>query len=141
MERAFEDVCIVLFNAGIICKPTGSSEIRPGIVGSRNAQETWGKIYFRFLIDSLHKPILFKKNYTLQIELHELQERLTIEKQAWEENYMKKQDTLLLGREREMRDRLRRERDREIETVIQKLEEETAASKEECERNAEMRIR
>ena len=54
---------------------------------------------------------------------------------------MKKQDTLLLGREREMRDRLRRERDREIETVIQKLEEETAASKEECERNAEMRIR
>ena len=54
---------------------------------------------------------------------------------------MKKQDTILLGREREMRDRLRRERDREIETVIQKLEEETAASKEECERNAEMRIR
>lgn len=54
---------------------------------------------------------------------------------------MKKQDTLLLAREREMRDRLRRERDREIETVIQKLEEETAASKEECERNAESRIR
>ena len=44
LERAFEDVGIVLFNAGIICKPTGSSEIRPGIVGSRNAQETWGEI-------------------------------------------------------------------------------------------------
>lgn len=54
---------------------------------------------------------------------------------------MRKQDALLLTREREMREGLRRERDREIETVIQRLEEETGTAKEECERAAESRIK
>ena len=54
---------------------------------------------------------------------------------------MRKQDALLLTREREMRENLRRERDREIETVIQRLEEETASAKEESERTAESRIK
>lgn len=59
----------------------------------------------------------------------------------WEENYLKKQDATLMTRERELRENLRRERDMEIETVIQKLEKETAASKEETERAAESRIK
>ena len=46
-----------------------------------------------------------------------------------------------MTRERELRENLRRERDMEIETVIQKLEKETAASKEETERAAESRIK
>ena len=73
--------------------------------------------------------------------MKDLQERLSIERQAWEENYIKKQDTILLSREREMKERLRKERDMEIETVIHKLEEETAAIREECERTAEARVK
>ena len=59
----------------------------------------------------------------------------------WEENYLKKQDATLMSQEREMREQLRKERDMEIETVIQKLETETATAKEECERAAESRIK
>ena len=59
----------------------------------------------------------------------------------WEENYLKKQETILMTREREMRESLRRERDMEIETVIQKLEKETAAARDETERGAESRIK
>ena len=54
---------------------------------------------------------------------------------------MKRQEGMLLGREREMREELRRERDAEIETVIQRLEHETATTKEECEKAAESRVR
>lgn len=54
---------------------------------------------------------------------------------------MKRQEAVLLAREREMREQLRRERDAEIETVIQQLEHETAITKEECEKAAESRIR
>ena len=66
---------------------------------------------------------------------------MSIEKQAWEENYIRKQDAVLLTREREMRERLRRERDMEIESVIQKLEAETATTREEIERTAESRVK
>lgn len=77
----------------------------------------------------------------IQVELRELRERTKIEKQMWEENYLKKQDAILMTREREMREGLRRERDMEIETVIHKLEQETATAKDECERAAEARIK
>ena len=66
---------------------------------------------------------------------------MTIEKQAWEENYIRKQDAILLTKERELRERLRRERDMEIETVIQKLEAETATTRDECERTSESRVK
>ena len=66
---------------------------------------------------------------------------MAIEKQAWEENYIRKQDAVLLTKEREMRDRLRRERDMEIETVIRRLEAETATAREECERTSESRVK
>uniref|UniRef100_A0A4W3K7S4 Centrosomal protein 131 n=1 Tax=Callorhinchus milii TaxID=7868 RepID=A0A4W3K7S4_CALMI len=76
-----------------------------------------------------------------QVESRSLKERLDIEKQAWEENFMKKQEAWLLTRERELKEELRRGRDREIELVIQRLEEETSTSKDECERVAENRIK
>jgi 5-azacytidine-induced protein 1 len=75
------------------------------------------------------------------MEMKELHERNKIEKQMWEENYLKKQDAILMTKEREMRERLRQERDMEIETVIHKLESETAAVKEESDRAAESRIK
>ncbi|XP_028674883.2 centrosomal protein of 131 kDa isoform X2 [Erpetoichthys calabaricus] len=76
-----------------------------------------------------------------QAEIKALKERLEIEKQAWEENYMKKEEAWLLSRERELKEEVRRGRDKEIELVIQRLEEETSVAREECERAAESRVK
>ncbi|XP_053197920.1 centrosomal protein of 131 kDa isoform X2 [Scomber japonicus] len=76
-----------------------------------------------------------------QAEMKALQERLDIEKQTWEENYKKKEEAWLLSRERELKEGLRRERDKEIELAIWTLEEETSKDKEECERAADNRVK
>ncbi|XP_037320100.2 centrosomal protein of 131 kDa isoform X1 [Pungitius pungitius] len=76
-----------------------------------------------------------------QVEMKALQERLDIEKQTWEENYKKKEEAWLLSRERELREELRRGRDKEIEVAIWALEEETSKDKEECERAADNRVK
>uniref|UniRef100_W5N5R0 Centrosomal protein 131 n=1 Tax=Lepisosteus oculatus TaxID=7918 RepID=W5N5R0_LEPOC len=76
-----------------------------------------------------------------QAEMKALKERLEIEKQAWEENYMKKEEAWLLSRERELKEEVRRGRDKEIELAIQRLEEETSGAREECERTAENRVK
>ncbi|XP_070783130.1 centrosomal protein of 131 kDa [Enoplosus armatus] len=76
-----------------------------------------------------------------QVEMKALQERLDIEKQTWEENYKKKEEVWLLSRERELKEELRRERDKEIELAIWTLEEETSKDKEECERAADNRVK
>ncbi|XP_039990410.1 centrosomal protein of 131 kDa isoform X1 [Xiphias gladius] len=76
-----------------------------------------------------------------QVEMKALQERLDIEKQTWEENYKKKEEAWLLSREREFKEELRRERDKEIELAIWTLEEETSKDKEECERAADNRVK
>lgn len=100
-----------------------------------------------------------------QAEVKVLKEQLEMEKQAWEANYLKKevmaraarlqkrrskrdrgticrlcpQEAWLLSRERELREELRKERDKEIELVIQRLEADMSSAKEECERAAENR--
>ncbi|XP_038633015.1 centrosomal protein of 131 kDa isoform X3 [Scyliorhinus canicula] len=76
-----------------------------------------------------------------QAEIESLKERLEIEKHAWEENYMKKQEAWLLTRERGLKEEVRKGRDKEIELVIQRLEEEVRISKQECERVAENTIK
>uniref|UniRef100_A0A665WTP3 Centrosomal protein 131 n=1 Tax=Echeneis naucrates TaxID=173247 RepID=A0A665WTP3_ECHNA len=76
-----------------------------------------------------------------QMEMKGLQERLDVEKQTWEENYKKKEEAWLLSRERELKEELRRERDKEIELAIWTLEEETSKDKEECERVADNRVK
>ncbi|XP_059509638.1 centrosomal protein of 131 kDa isoform X2 [Stegostoma tigrinum] len=76
-----------------------------------------------------------------QAEIQSLKERLEIEKQAWEENYMKKQEAWLLSHERGLKEEVRKGRDKEIELVIQRLEEEVRVSKQECERVAENTIK
>uniref|UniRef100_A0A3Q2ZFI6 Centrosomal protein 131 n=1 Tax=Kryptolebias marmoratus TaxID=37003 RepID=A0A3Q2ZFI6_KRYMA len=76
-----------------------------------------------------------------QMEMKVLQERLGIEKQTWEENYKKKEEAWMLSRERELKEELRRERDKEIELAIWTLEEETSRDKEECERAADNRVK
>ncbi|GAA6108986.1 centrosomal protein of 131 kDa isoform X2 [Tachysurus ichikawai] len=76
-----------------------------------------------------------------QVEMKALLERMEIEKQTWEENYMKKEEVWLLTRERELKEEVRRARDKEIELVIQRLEAETSSAREECERAAENRVK
>ncbi|NXL59535.1 CP131 protein, partial [Chordeiles acutipennis] len=76
-----------------------------------------------------------------QAEVKVLKDQLEIEKQAWEANYVKKEEAWLLSRERELREEVRKERDKEIELVIQRLEADMSSAKEECERAAENRIK
>ncbi|XP_042308226.1 centrosomal protein of 131 kDa isoform X7 [Sceloporus undulatus] len=76
-----------------------------------------------------------------QAEVQSLKVQLEIEKQAWEANYLKKEEAWLLARERELREEVRKERDKEIELVIQRLEADMSSSKEECERVTENRIK
>uniref|UniRef100_A0A4W4DSP2 Centrosomal protein 131 n=2 Tax=Electrophorus electricus TaxID=8005 RepID=A0A4W4DSP2_ELEEL len=76
-----------------------------------------------------------------QVEMKALRERMEIEKRTWEENYMKKEDAWLLSRERELKEEVRRGRDKEIELAIQRLEEETSGAREECERAADNRVK
>ncbi|XP_053495905.1 centrosomal protein of 131 kDa isoform X4 [Ictalurus furcatus] len=76
-----------------------------------------------------------------QVEMKALQERLEIEKQTWEENYMKKEEVWLLTRERELKEEVRQGRDKEIELAIRRLEDETSSAREECERAADNRVK
>uniref|UniRef100_A0A2H6NCQ4 Uncharacterized protein n=1 Tax=Micrurus carvalhoi TaxID=3147026 RepID=A0A2H6NCQ4_9SAUR len=76
-----------------------------------------------------------------QVEIQTLKMQLDMEKQAWEASYLKKEETWLLTRERELREEVRKERDKEIELVIQKLEADMSSAKDECERMAENRIK
>ena len=74
-------------------------------------------------------------------EIKQLQDQIELEKAAWEENLLKKQQTWALQKERELKESVRKERDREIELVIKRLEEDNQASREECERVADNRIK
>ncbi|XP_075072995.1 centrosomal protein of 131 kDa isoform X2 [Mixophyes fleayi] len=76
-----------------------------------------------------------------QVEVKAIKERLEIEKEAWEQNYRKKEETWLLTRERELKEEVRKGRDKEIELVIQRLESEMSTAREECERVAENRVK
>ncbi|XP_068269268.1 centrosomal protein of 131 kDa isoform X4 [Nyctibius grandis] len=76
-----------------------------------------------------------------QAEVKVLKDRLEMEKQAWEASYVKKEEAWLLSRERELREEVRKERDKELESVIQRLEADMSSAKEECERAAENRIK
>ncbi|XP_048345944.1 centrosomal protein of 131 kDa isoform X3 [Sphaerodactylus townsendi] len=76
-----------------------------------------------------------------QAEVQALKVQLEIEKQAWEANYLKKEEAWLHTRERELREEVRKERDKEIELVIQRLEADMSSAKEECERATENRIK
>ncbi|XP_061611324.1 centrosomal protein of 131 kDa isoform X10 [Phyllopteryx taeniolatus] len=75
-----------------------------------------------------------------QAEIKKLQEHFEQEKMNWEEEYRKKQEVGLLRHERQLREELRQERDKEIQLAIWTLEEESNKDKEECERAAQNRL-
>ncbi|XP_029651884.1 serine-rich adhesin for platelets [Octopus sinensis] len=74
-------------------------------------------------------------------ELQALRDRMAVEKEAWEENFLKKQETLLLSKERDLKEKVRKDRDREIELVINRLEADATQAREELERTAQNRIK
>ncbi|XP_074081034.1 centrosomal protein of 131 kDa isoform X2 [Macrotis lagotis] len=76
-----------------------------------------------------------------QLDMKALKEQLEMEKEAWEANYLKKEEAWLLKRERELKDEVLKVRDKEIELVIQRLEADMTLTKEECEQTAENRIK
>ena len=76
-----------------------------------------------------------------QDQIRQLQEQLSVEKQVWQENYRKKQDALLMQKERELQQQVKVARDKDIETVMQQLLKENQSALDECEREAEKRIK
>uniref|UniRef100_A0A7N5KT72 Centrosomal protein 131 n=1 Tax=Ailuropoda melanoleuca TaxID=9646 RepID=A0A7N5KT72_AILME len=75
-----------------------------------------------------------------QMEMKALKEQLEAERQMWEANCAKKEEAWLLNRERELREEVRRGRDKEIELVIHRLEADMTRAREESERAAESRV-
>uniref|UniRef100_A0A8C7BDV7 Centrosomal protein 131 n=1 Tax=Neovison vison TaxID=452646 RepID=A0A8C7BDV7_NEOVI len=75
-----------------------------------------------------------------QMEMKALKEELEAERQMWEANCAKKEEAWLLNRERELRDEVRRGRDKEIELVIHRLEADMTRAREESQRAAESRV-
>ena len=74
-------------------------------------------------------------------EMEDLKRQLAIEKESWEEMFMRKQQAKLSATEEQLREELRKERDREIEAVLTRLEEDTAANQRELEEQMEKRVR
>ncbi|CAK6438603.1 unnamed protein product [Pipistrellus nathusii] len=76
-----------------------------------------------------------------QMELQALKEQLEVERRLWEANCAKKEEAWLLSRERELKEEIRRGRDKDIELVIRRLEADMTQAREESERAAESRIK
>ncbi|CAF0986557.1 unnamed protein product, partial [Brachionus calyciflorus] len=74
-------------------------------------------------------------------ELTDLKEKLDIEKQTWEQNYMKKQENWITQKERELKEQVRKDRDKEIELLITRIESESTLAREEADRAADNRIK
>ncbi|XP_050308827.1 centrosomal protein of 131 kDa [Anthonomus grandis grandis] len=74
-------------------------------------------------------------------ELKLLKESGQIEFETWKANFKKQQQQVLLEKEAIIRDQCRKERDKEIENVIERLESEANESKQQMEESTENRIK
>jgi 5-azacytidine-induced protein 1 len=74
-------------------------------------------------------------------EVVALKEQLAIEKESWEDMYMRKQTAQLKSKEADIREELRVERDRQINMVIERLEKENCRRVEENDQQYETRVR
>ncbi|XP_004404558.1 PREDICTED: centrosomal protein of 131 kDa [Odobenus rosmarus divergens] len=81
-----------------------------------------------------------EQEYRHQMEMKTLKDQLEAERQMWEASCAKKEEAWLLNRERELREEIRRDRDKEIELVIHRLEADMTRAREESERAAESRV-
>ncbi|CAH0564913.1 unnamed protein product [Brassicogethes aeneus] len=74
-------------------------------------------------------------------ELKLLKESTHLDFEAWQNNYKKQQAQLLDEKEQLIRDRCRKDRDKEIEAVIERLENEASENKIQQEQSTENRVR
>ena len=63
-----------------------------------------------------------------------------MEKEVWQENYRRKQDAEMAGRERRLQQQVKESRDAEIERVMQQLLEDNQAAVDQCQRDADLRV-
>ncbi|KAL5258826.1 hypothetical protein ACHWQZ_G009330 [Mnemiopsis leidyi] len=96
------------------------------------------------------KAAKVQAQHTLEIEriqrdhentLRDVKLRIQVEKEQWLENQKQKQAVDLMAKERQIRENLRIERNKEIEVVISKLEEQAALQKEESQATLDCRIK
>ncbi|XP_071128289.1 centrosomal protein of 131 kDa-like [Mytilus edulis] len=74
-------------------------------------------------------------------EMRDSKEKLKLEKESWEQNFLKKQETWVVQKERELKEQVKRERDKEIEMVITQLEDDATSTREDIERASEHKTR
>ncbi|KAJ3367512.1 hypothetical protein HDU91_001346 [Kappamyces sp. JEL0680] len=74
------------------------------------------------------------------LDVASLREKLTLEKEEWQGNYMKKVESQMRQREKAFREQLIQQRDAEIEMVIQRLESESGSSTSDATRRYRMDI-
>jgi len=79
--------------------------------------------------------------YHPQNELKSLKEELELEKEAWILSYKKDQTKRISEWEMEIRNQCKRERDKEIEVVIERLESDATQSRAELEQAMDIRLR
>lgn len=72
-------------------------------------------------LKEIHNKIMYVQN-----DIKSLRDTLEIEKEAWMNNYKKQQSTKFMEREAELHHQYKRERDKDIEMVIEKLESEAS---------------
>ncbi|KAJ3299847.1 Centrosomal protein of 131 kDa [Borealophlyctis nickersoniae] len=73
-------------------------------------------------------------------ELSNLREKLSIEKEEWQTHFMAKQEAEMRQREKLFKEKLIKERDAEIEMVIQRLESETSSTSSDATRRYRMEV-
>lgn len=66
---------------------------------------------------------------------------MEMETEAWKNNYRKQQTIQLIEKEAKLRDQFKKERDREIEEVIERLEAEATETRIQIEQATDNRIR
>ncbi|KAJ8927314.1 hypothetical protein NQ314_020228 [Rhamnusium bicolor] len=74
-------------------------------------------------------------------ELKLLRESAQIEYETWQNNFKKQQAMILTEKENAIREQYRKERDKEIEAVIERLENEASENKKQLEQSTDNRIR
>lgn len=70
-----------------------------------------------------------------------LKEKSELEMETWKNNFVKQQNAKLAEKETQIREYYRKERDREIENIIERLEAEATETKTQIEQTTENRIR
>ncbi|XP_036924308.1 centrosomal protein of 131 kDa [Sturnira hondurensis] len=75
-----------------------------------------------------------------QMELQALKDQLEVDRQMWQASCARKEETWLRERERELKEEIRKDRDKDIELVVRRLEADMTLAREESERSAESRV-